>query len=54
MTFTFTEQELQIIGNALIEQPYKLVVGVLASIQAQINATQEPVKPVEQTETPSE
>ncbi len=35
---TLTEQDMQILNNALVEQPFKHVVGLIQKINQQVNA----------------
>lgn len=43
-TFTVTPQEAQIIGQALVELPYKTSATILQKLQAQLAAQQEKEK----------
>ena len=42
MNFTFTEQEAQIILNALCKEPYNQVVGVINNLQTQASEQMKP------------
>lgn len=46
-TFTLTNEQVQIISDALVEQPYKKVAPLMGVLQTQINNQVAPAKPVE-------
>jgi len=43
-TFELTEQEVQVIGNALYELPFKVSAALIAKLQEQVNSQNKPVE----------
>ena len=50
LTLTLTDQQMQIIGAALAELPYRIPAPLMAEIERQITAQQPKPKPEEEEE----